>query len=217
MDINNISTNNFKGAFVLQPKTQQIREAIPDIVKKGRQIFHDVRSEGDIVIVTKDKYDKKVKDFIAREKVAFAYYPEINTSSGLDSEVPSGLRVLMRMKNNCVIRSLSLLDKFLTARTLHLSTQSEYIQNAIHTMRLNTNGARVQIDDKGMFFVRDEAKQRTINTSGFKNCMAYLHVKPDHIEYQDSRRVLVGKNGQEIIKEFETPKDMNVFSKAFNA
>lgn len=217
MKTNNISTNNFKGTFVLQPKTQQIREAIPDIVKKGRQIFHDVKTEGDVVIVTKDKYDKKVKEFIEREKVAFAYYPEINTSSGLDNEVPSGLRALMRQKNNCVIRSLSLLDKFLTSRALHLSTQSEYIQNAINTLRLNTGNARVQIDNKGKFFVRDLEKQRTIMTPGFKNGMAYLYVRPEHIEYQDSRRVLVGKNGQEIIKEFETPKDMKIFNKVFNA
>ena len=217
MEINNISNNNFKGTFVLQPKTQQMRAAIPDIIKKGRQIFYNIKSEGDVVIVTKDKYDKKVKEFIARDNVPFAYYPEINTSSGLDSEVPSGLRALMLQKNNCVIRSLSLLDKFLTSGTLHLSAQSEYIQNAIHTMRLNTSGARVRIDDNGMFFVRDEAKQRTINTFGFKNGMAYFYVRPEHIEYQDSRRVLVGKNGQEIIKEFETPKDWKKFNKAFNA
>ena len=108
MEINNISNNNFKGTFVLQPKTQQMRAAIPDIIKKGRQIFYNIKSEGDVVIVTKDKYDKKVKEFIARDNVPFAYYPEINTSSGLDSEVPSGLRALMRQKNDCVIRSLSL-------------------------------------------------------------------------------------------------------------
>ena len=100
---------------------------------------------------------------------------------------------------------------------MNLNAQSEYIQNAIDTLRLNTSGARVQIDDNGMFFVRDEAKQRTINTFGFKNGMAYLYVRPDHVEYQDSRRVLVGKNGQEIIKEFETPKDWKKFNKAFNA
>lgn len=111
MEINNISTNNFKGAFVLHPQNQQVREAIPDIVKKGRQIFHNIKSEGDVVIVTKDKYDKKVKEFIEREKAAFAYYPEINTSSGLDDQIPSELRKLMLKKDNCVINSLSLLNK----------------------------------------------------------------------------------------------------------
>lgn len=217
MDINYKSTNNFKGAFVLQPKTQQIREAIPDIVKKGRQIFRDIKSEGDVVIVTKDRYDKKVKEFIEKENVEFAYYPEINTPCGLDDEIPSGLKDLIRKKDNCVIRNLKLLDKFLAAKSLHLGTQSEYIQNAINTLRLNTGNARVQIDAKGIFFVRDSAKERTVMTPGFKSRMAYFYVKPDHIEYQDARRTLVGKNGQEIVKEFETPKDMKAFNKVFNA
>lgn len=215
MKINNNSNNSFKGAFVLQPQTQQVREAIPNIVKKGRQIFHNIKSEGDVVIVTKNKYDKQVSEFIAKENIDFTYYPEINTSCGLDDQIPSGLKELMHKNNNCVISDLNLLNKFLNPKELHLSKQSEYIQKAISTLGLNTDGAKTQVNEKGMFFIRDNAKQRTIETPGFKNGMAYLYVKPDHIAYQDSRRVLVGKNGQEIIKEYETPKDWKIFNKAF--
>lgn len=96
-----------------------------------------------------------------------------------------------------------------------MSKQSEYIQEAINTLRLDKGNAKVQVNEKGIFFVRDNDKERTIMTPGFKNGMVYLYVKPDHVEYQNSRRVLVGKNGQEIIKEFETPKDWTIFNKAF--
>ncbi len=217
MEISDISANNFRGTFVLKPKTQQVREAIPNIIKKGRQIFYDIKSECDVVIVTKDKYDKRVKEFITKESVDFAYYPEINTSSGLDDQMPSILKTLMDKKNNCVIKSLNLLDKFLVPNKLSLTKQGKYIQKAINTLRLNTDNARVQVDNNGMFFVRDNAKQRTIETPGFKDGMAYFYIKPDHIAYQDSHRILVGKNGQEIIKEFKTPKDWKIFNKAFQA
>lgn len=217
MEINNISTNNFKGTFVLKPKTQQVREAIPNIIKKGRQIFYNIKSEGDVVIVTKDKYDRRIKDFITKEKLHFSYYPEINTSCGLDDQMPIALRALMDERNNCVVKNLRFLNKFFAPKELHLNKQSEYIQKALNTLRLNTDGAKVQINECGTFFVRDDARQRTILTSGFKDGIAYFYIKPDHIAYQDSRRVLVGKNGQEIIKEFETPKDWKIFNKAFQA
>ena len=69
--INNLQINNkpnFKGTFVLNPQNVQVRKVIPDIIKKGRQIFYDIKNEGDVVIVTKDKYDKRVRDFIEEKK-----------------------------------------------------------------------------------------------------------------------------------------------------
>lgn len=214
MDVNNISTNNFKGAFVLKPKTQQIREAIPNIIPKGRQIFRDIKTEGDVVIVTKDKYDKKVRDFIKAGEYPFAYYPEISTKSGLDDEIPSGLKHLMRIKNNCVVRNMNILDRFLVSRKPHLSEQSKYIQDAVDTLRLNTGSAKVQIDEKGIFFMRDEDKKRTIRSTGFRDGIAYVCVIPDSMT-QDVRRFLVGKNGKEVIKEFITPSEMADFNRAF--
>ena len=109
--INNLQINNkpnFKGTFVLNPQNVQVRKVIPDIIKKGRQIFYDIKNEGDVVIVTKDKYDKRVRDFIEEKNLEFSYYPEISTRSGLDDEIPSGLKTLINIKNNCVIKDLNL-------------------------------------------------------------------------------------------------------------
>lgn len=215
MNTNNISTNNFKGAFVIKPKTQQIREVIPNIIPKGRQIFRDIKSEGDVVIVTRDKRgDKKVSDFIKAKDIAFEYYPEISTKSGLDDEIPSGLKQLMKIKNNCVIRNIHILDKFMVARKPHLSEQSQYIQDAVDTIRLNIGNAKLQFDNKGFFFIRDEAKQRTIKSTGFKNGISYIIVIPDSIN-QDVQRYLIGRNGKEVIKKFETPNEWKAFNKAF--
>ena len=59
---------SFKGAFVLKPQNAQVKEAVPNIIKKGKQIFYNIKNEGDVVIVTKDKYDKRVRDFIEEKK-----------------------------------------------------------------------------------------------------------------------------------------------------
>ena len=215
--INNLQINNkpnFKGTFVLNPQNVQVRKVIPDIIKKGRQIFYDIKNEGDVVIVTKDKYDKRVRDFIEEKNLEFSYYPEISTRSGLDDEIPSGLKTLINIKNNCVIKDLNLLDKFLFNTKLHLSKQSEYLQEAMDTLRLNTENAKISIDDKGLFVIRDNSKLRTIKSTGFNSGFAYVSVVPDSTG-QEIKRYLIGKNGKEIIKEFNTPKEILGFNKIF--
>lgn len=215
MQINKTNnTPNFTGAFILKPNNAQTKEIIPNIIKKGRQIFYNIKEEGDVVLVTKDKYDKSVRDFIEAENIKFRYYPEISTKSGLDDEVPSRLKTLLNIKNNCIVRTLSILDKFIPNNPLHLSKQSEYIHEAMNTLRLNISSAKIEIDDKGLFIIKDKAKQRTIKSTGFKNGMSYICIIPDS-PTQASRRILVGKNGKEIIKEYNTPKEIKDFLKTF--
>lgn len=208
------NTPNFTGAFILKPNNAQTKEIIPNIIQKGRQIFYNIKEEGDVVLVTKDKYDKSVRDFIEAENIKFRYYPEISTKSGLDDEVPSGLKTLLNIKNNCIVRTLSILDKFIPNNPLHLSKQSEYIHEAMNTLRLNISSAKIEIDDKGLFIIKDKAKQRTIKSTGFKNGMSYICIIPNS-PTQESRRILVGKNGKEIIKEYNTPKEIKDFLKTF--
>lgn len=215
MEINNLSTNSFKGTFVLRPNTLQTREAIPNIVKKGRQIFHDIKSEGDVVLVTKDKYDNRVREFIESANLSFEYYPEISTQSGLDDEIPEKLKKLITTQNNCVVKNLKLLGKFLPITNLHLSKQSEYLQEAVNTLRLNTENARVQIDDNGIFFIRDEAKKRTIKSTGFKSGMAYIYVRPDDWQCCPTQRFLLSQNGKKVERKYETPDEWRAFARAF--
>ncbi len=205
---------SFKGAFVLKAQNAQVKEAVPNIIKKGKQIFYNIKNEGDVVIVTKDKYDKRVRDFIEENNLKFSYYPEISTQSGLDDEIPSGLKALINIKNNCIIKDLNLLDKFLSSTRPHLGKQSEYLQDAMNTLRLNTENAKIMIDDRGMFVLRDNAKQRTIKSTGFNSGCAYVCVIPDSLG-QEVKRYLIGKNGKEIIKEFNTPKEILSFNKTF--
>lgn len=214
MEINKNTNTNFTGTFIFRPESIKTREAIPNVIKKGRQIFYNIKNEGDVVIVTKDKYDKYVGDFINSENVAFSYYPEISTKSGLDDQVPSTLQSLLNIKNNCVVRNLKMLNKFLLNNGIHLSKQSEYLQEAMNTLRLNIGTSKVKIDDKGVFVIRDEAKKRTIKSTGFRGGIAYIHVIPDSIS-QETKRFLIGRNGKEVIKEYNTPNEILYFYKIF--
>lgn len=214
MKTNNISNTSFKGSFVINSKNSRIKEAIPQIIKRGRQLFYDIKQDGDVVIVTKDKYDKRVAEFIDSNNLEFEYYPEISTSSGLDDQIPSVLKNMLKIKNNCVIKDLGLLNKFFKNSKLHLSTQSKYLQDTVDTLRLNIENSKVEIDSKGRFLIRDAVKERTVVSAGFNSGTSYVYVIPDSLN-QDTKRFLIGKNGKEIIKEFSTPKEMSAFNKAF--
>lgn len=213
MKTNNISNTGFKGAFILRPQSAPTREAIPNIIKKGRQLFYNIKKEGDVVIVTKNKYDSKIRDFIENEKIQFTYYPEISTKSGLDDQEPSKLKRLLNINNNCVIKSLPLLNKFLDNKP-HLCEQSKYIHETLNTLRLNVEDAKIEIDDKGIFTIRDDAHKRTLKSTGFRSGMTYVFVRPDSVT-QSIQRFLIGKNGKEVIKKFETPNEMLAFNRAF--
>jgi len=214
MDIKNTSNINFSGTFVFLPQNPKVREAIPQIIKKGKQVFYDIKNAGDIALVTQDKYDKRVCEFIENNGTKFEYYPEISTKDGLDDEIPSGLKKLIAVRDNCIIKNLQLLKRFISKESLHLRIQSKYITDAINTLRLNVENAKIEINDKGLFIIRDAGKGRTIKSTGFKNGMGYFFIIPDTLD-RDTYRYLIGKNGQVIIKEFQTPKDISAFNKAF--
>ena len=108
-----------------------------------------------------------------------------------------------------------MLDKFFASGNIHLSKQSEFLQEALNTLRLNIEKLKIEINNKGTFVIRDEAKQRRIKSSGFRGGTAYIAVIPDSYT-QETKRFLVGKNGKEVIKEYNTPKEIFSFNKIFN-
>ena len=214
MNINNTSNTNFKGTFILNPQNLKTKEAIPNIVKQGRQLFYNIKHPGDVVLVTKDKYDRRVSDFIGSKKLTFEYYPEISTKSGLDSQKPFGLTKLLCLHDSCVVKNLKLLKRFLSGNPPHLNKQSEYLSDTLKTLRLNINNHKIEVNNKGIFTIRDDAQKRTIKSTGFKDGMTYVYIRPD-APWGDSKRFLVGQNGKKIVKEYQTPREIMEFDRAF--
>ncbi len=216
MQVNKKSNINFSGTFIIKPKTNEIKETIPNLIKKGKQIFYDVKNEGDIAIVTRDTYDGKIKDFIESSNLGFEYYPEISTKSGLDDEIPSTLKNILDIKNNCVIDNMQTLNKYLHKHKIHLSKQIEYLHEAMNTLRLNIEDLKIKFNDKGLFVIRDESKKRTIKSTGFRGGAALIHVIPDS-HAQESKKIMLYKNGKEVQKEYNTPNEIFNFLKTFKS
>ena len=214
MKTNNISNQNFTGTFIFTPKTKETREAIPNIIKKGRQIFHNIRTEGDVVIVTRDNYDKKVHEFITKAGLKFSYCPKISTKSGLDDEQPEKLKELLKIHANSIRENCTALTEYIPAKKLNFEEQSNYLKETLTTLRLNVDDAIVTQDKRGIYSIVDKAHKRTIKSSGFKNGIAYIYIQPDSYS-QSSYRFLVGQNGKEILKQYETPEETKLFNKKF--
>lgn len=110
---------------------------------------------------------------------------------------------------------MELLNKFLSPEELHLSKQSEYIHEALNTLRLNIENAKIEIDKKGLFVVRDGVKNRTIKSTGFRKGGAYFCIIPDSVN-ESIQRFFINKNGKELVRQYMTPSEMISFNKAFN-
>ena len=214
VQVTNNQKTSFQGTFVVHPKSKEVKDAIPTLLKKGRQIFYDIKKEGDVAIVTQDKYDKRIFQFVKDKGLIFSYYPEISTKSGLDTEKPEILRALIKKQRNCIVFDPKPLEKFMANNKNHLKNQIEYITEAINSLRLNVENFRIKLDETGKFIIRDDAKQRTIKSTGFNNGMGYFYIRPDSL-WADTHRFLIGANGKQIIKEYSSPEELRAFNKAF--
>ena len=89
---NNQSNLNFSGSFRIPRGNLKAQHEIPQLFTQGRQIFYDIKEDGDMFIVLRDNYDRRVAKYIKENNVSgLEYYLEINTKSGLDDQKPAGL------------------------------------------------------------------------------------------------------------------------------
>lgn len=210
---NNNSSTNFTGTFILQPKNLQTKQAIPNIIKKSRQVFYDIKRNGDVAVVTKDRFDHKVRDFIASTNTDFEYYPEISIYNSFDSKNSFGLQKLLFYKNNCEIHDLKTLDTFLNKNT-PLSKQIKYLRNSMDTLRLNIELPEIKIDKNNLFVIRDEARKRTLKSTGFNNGDSFIHIIPDS-KFEETKKFRLVENGKRVEKEYKTPDEILYFLKMF--
>ena len=121
MQINNLSSTNFQGGFRLQNLSPEVQAKVPNIVNKHRQIFNNFERQGDIFLSVRDGADFKVANFIKKHKIAFEYYPNINTKSKLDNERPWELTNLIAITQEAPIKTLGSLKNFLVKKSLPFS------------------------------------------------------------------------------------------------
>lgn len=101
MQISNNQTNlNFNGAFKIKPSELKAQTEIPALFTQGMQKFTNIEEKGDMFIVVRNNYDKRIGNYLSENHVnGVKYYPTINTKSGLDDEKPEGLLALLKDKS----------------------------------------------------------------------------------------------------------------------
>ena len=216
--LNNTSNTNFSGAFRIERPYTKAKAEIPVMFTQGRQIFRDIKQKGDMVVVLRDNYDKRVGQYIQENyPIEIEYYPEINTKSGLDDEKPEELKKLIKDKSTIVKRGLKNIlaaiseQKVIKKPKKYRATKE--VEKIANALRLNIENPQIS-SNKSLTRIRDEQKKRTIEIIATNPATSYVYVKPDSLD-SDSIKCIINGKGQ-IVKTFETPKDISKFSKMFN-
>lgn len=216
--LNNTSNTNFSGAFRIQCPYTKAKAEIPAMFTQGRQIFRDIKQKGDMVVVLRDNYDKRVGQYIQENyPIEIEYYPEINTKSGLDDEKPEELKKLIEDKSTIVKKGLKNIlaaiaeQKIIKKPKKYRATKE--VEKIANALRLNIENPQIS-SNKSLTRIRDEQKKRTIEIIATNPATSYVYVKPDSLD-SDSIKCIINGKGQ-IVKTFETPKDISKFSKMFN-
>lgn len=213
---NQISQTSFNGGFKLKNLSPETRAEIPNIIKKGRQIFNDFGKEGDVFIVTRSEADKKVSKFISENKIDFEYYPSITTKSGLDDERPSELARLLASLEEPPITTMAKMKRFFkkVSRQNYIETKSsEYTNKILSALCINKN---LPINmKKGAIVAVDKEFQRTIYISPpSKLNIHYVKVQPDSVN-KSAERFAIDSEGN-ILTRFDSPDAMKIFNERFN-
>lgn len=214
---NNISNTNFMGAFRIQPQNVKAKAEIPAMFTQGYQVFRNIKEKGDMVVVLRDNYDKRVGNYIQKNNLTnLEYYPKINTKSGLDDEKPEGLielikdkAVVVKTELEDIISTISEQKGIKRPKKYRAEKEVKKISNAL---RLNIENPIIE-SNKSFTKIRDNQKGRTIEVIATNPATSYVYVKPDSLN-EDSTKCIINTKGQ-IIKTFTTPKDISKFMKMF--
>ena len=214
---NNISNTNFMGAFRIQPQNVKANAEIPAMFTQGYQVFRNIKEKGDMVVVLRDNYDKRVGNYIQKNNLTnLEYYPKINTKSGLDDEKPEGLIELI--KDKAVVVKTELEDIISTiSEQKGIKRPKKYraekeVKKISDALRLNIENPIIE-SNKSFTKIRDNQKGRTIEVIATNPATSYVYVKPDSLN-EDSTKCIINTKGQ-IIKTFTNPKDISKFMKMF--
>ncbi len=220
MKISNNQTNlNFNGAFKIKPSELKAQTEIPALFTQGMQKFTNIEEKGDMFIVVRDNYDKRIGNYLSENHVnGVKYYPTINTKSGLDDEKPEGLLALLKDKSIEVKTELDGIFEAISKqkrapRKAKLRTVQNELEKISNVLRLNIENPEI-ITNKNFTRIRDSHKNRTIELISPNTATTYVYVKPDSLN-EDSIKCILDGNGN-ITKIATTPNDIHKFMKTFS-
>ena len=216
MNINNINETNFKGGFRLTGVSSELKNEIPKIIKKHRQIFYDVKTPNDVFITVRDNIDLTVANIIRKNRLNFEYYKTINTKSGLDDEKPEKLVALLRKTKEAPITTMTQLNKHIADRKIAGTLEQkspEYVATVLKTLQIkNKNDIK---ETRGVRIVTDSEFNRKIYISRpSKLNIHYVKIVPDSLDLLVKRYAIDGDGN--ILARYQTPDGIKIFNTRFN-
>lgn len=228
MQIQNTSNINFEGGFRFRNMKTTAREQLPNIFKKGKQIFYDFENKGDVFLLTRPEKDYAVAKFIDKHNLKFEYYPEISTTTRLlDCEIHEPLTEMLNELNPKVITTKKgmldsikgrLKDTSLANKTLNSPIDPNLLvidSKILSNLDINIENAKHEVKD-GLHVISGKGtREKAFVTPPSKNGFKYVLYQPDSLD-EEARRYAVASDGM-VIAEFKTPSEILQFKRNVGA
>lgn len=216
MQINNYSNTNFQGGFRFTQIPATARNELAEYITTKKQIFNNFERQGDLFLITRDRTNHKVAQFIKRHKLDFEFYPSINTKCGLDTQEPEGLTQLLATIKEEPIRTLTQLKKSLVKqkRTKHIEENSpQYTDKVLKVLCIDNKHPTKNI--KGATIISDKEFNRKIYISPPSKLNIHYVKVESMLADKSAERYAIDSDGN-ILTKFQTPDAIKIFNQRFN-
>ena len=216
MQINNYSNTNFQGGFRFPEIPTTAKNNLAEFITTKKQIFNNFEREGDLFLVTREKTNHKVAEFIRKHKLKFEFYPTINTKNGLDTEKPEGLSALISTVKEKPITTLNQLSKALRKQNRTHSVNSkraQFTDNVLRALCIDNKHPVQTI--KGATIISDKEFNRKIYISPPSKLNIHYVKVESMLADKSAERYAIDSDGN-ILTKFQTPDAIKIFNQRFN-
>lgn len=215
MLINNLNSTSFSGGFRFKQMPIEAKYELPNVIKKGRQIFYDFENKGDVFMLTRGEKDYAVIKFIRKNKLESVYYPELNTKMGMDDEKPEELSKLIESLKPQAITTLAQMNKTrpLSPDSININEKNDLLK-ILKNFNMDLNDYKLA-ENKGTLTLLsiDDSKKIRISPKSI-NGFRYVMIEPKSLE-ENVLRYAIDPSG-EIIAEYRTPDEIRQFKTNFS-
>ena len=168
------STKTFKGGFHFKNLNEYTKNNVKYLIKGNKKrIFYDLLEKGDVFLITHDNDNHKIVNFIKSNKLAFDFYPKINTTNC--EKQSNKLIDMIAKQKNLIIKNVDLIKSPIKSSI----SLTRAINIVSRSLRLNIESPIIKKNDEVMTTIRDNAKERNINIILTKGNAYYVEVTPD--------------------------------------
>ena len=227
MQVNSSTNTSFQGGFRFRNMKPSAKIELPQIFKRGKQIFYDFEQKGDVFLLTRPEKDYDVAKFIRKHRLNFEYYPELSTKTReLDAEIHEPLtEMLNELKPEKITdfqdMMLTIKNKLRAENLAKLGLKPgltpariEEDSRILASVGINMPQAKHSIKE-GLHMITNPNGGKAFVSAPSKNGFRYVMYQPKSLE-EEVRRYAVASDGM-VIAEFRTPTEIAQFKRNVEA